>query len=252
MFRHQLARQPQTLAIRRACFQIHLWTGLLLAVYLLVIALTGSVLVYRDELYRYFEPPIDGPVPRGYLFTSWLLDLHDNLLAGDAGRQVNGVGAALLVLLAASGAIVWWPGVARWRRHLRPARGTNWKAFAWRLHSAVGAWTGGFLLMWGVTGTYLAFPEAWAVVFDTLQPYDPATPGERFVDRVEYWLAFLHFGRLGGRGIPGCGDVCNEVTKGIWALVAIAPPTLVVTGTLLWWNRTVRRRRPPPAPRAVS
>jgi len=44
------ARQPQTVWLRRAFFQIHLWTGLGLGLYLVMLSVTGSVLVYRNEL----------------------------------------------------------------------------------------------------------------------------------------------------------------------------------------------------------
>ena len=45
-----------------------------------------------------------------------MLDLHDNLLNGPTGRRVNGIGALALLMLCASGLIIWWPGAARWRR----------------------------------------------------------------------------------------------------------------------------------------
>jgi uncharacterized iron-regulated membrane protein len=41
---------PRKLWLRRALFQVHLWAGVLLSLYLVVIALTGSVLVFRSEL----------------------------------------------------------------------------------------------------------------------------------------------------------------------------------------------------------
>jgi uncharacterized iron-regulated membrane protein len=46
--------------LRRTLIKLHRWIGLVLALYLLMICLTGSVLVYRPELFRYFEPQ---PVP---------------------------------------------------------------------------------------------------------------------------------------------------------------------------------------------
>ena len=49
-------RAPQTLWVRRAIFQIHLWTGIGIGLYLLMICVTGSVLVYRNELFRAFSP----------------------------------------------------------------------------------------------------------------------------------------------------------------------------------------------------
>jgi uncharacterized iron-regulated membrane protein len=47
----------------------------------------------------------------------WLLDLHDNLLAGQTGRLVNGVGSCFVTLLSLTGAILWWPGIKNWQRH---------------------------------------------------------------------------------------------------------------------------------------
>jgi uncharacterized iron-regulated membrane protein len=43
-------RRPQRVWLRRLNFQIHLWIGLILAIYLIVIGLTGSILVFREEL----------------------------------------------------------------------------------------------------------------------------------------------------------------------------------------------------------
>lgn len=50
-------RQPQQVWVRRALFQVHLWLGLALGLYVVVLSLTGSVLVYRNELDRYFAAP---------------------------------------------------------------------------------------------------------------------------------------------------------------------------------------------------
>jgi uncharacterized iron-regulated membrane protein len=78
-------------------------------------------------------------------------------------------------------------------------------------------------------------------MFDFLEPLDESNPVERVVDKIQYWLAYLHFGRLGGRGIPGCGrGLCNSTTKAIWALVGLVPPVMFVTGAFMWWNRVIR------------
>jgi uncharacterized iron-regulated membrane protein len=46
----EIIRHPQNVWIRRAMFQVHLWTGLALAVYIVVLSATGSLLVYRNEI----------------------------------------------------------------------------------------------------------------------------------------------------------------------------------------------------------
>ena len=301
-------KKLRSVFLRKLMFQIHLWTGLAVGLYILVIFLSGSVLVYRNELYRTFDPqpvlvssvgaalsdealsdaarrsnpgysvgnlrrgragneavqitlqrggdaisrlfdPITGQnlgdaVPAGYRFTSWLLDFHDNLLGGEAGRRVNGIGAVLVIVLCVTGAVIWWPGQRHWRRSLTVDMRRGAKRITWRLHGALGFWFFGFILLWGITGAYLAFPNSFAAFFDTIQPYDEANPDERTVDRIQYWLAYLHFGRLGGRGISWCGrGLCDSITKATWATAGLVAPVMFVTGALMWWNRVLRPAR---------
>ena len=70
-----------------------------------------------------------------------------------------------------------------------------------------------------------------------------ANAGGRIGDSVIYWLAYLHFGRINGIGIPCRGPgLCDQTTKAIWALFGLAPAAMFVTGTILWWNRVLRPR----------
>jgi len=50
-------RRPQEIWLRRALFQIHLWLGLALGLYVVVLSVSGSVLVYRIELNQYVSAP---------------------------------------------------------------------------------------------------------------------------------------------------------------------------------------------------
>ena len=43
-------KHPQQLWLRKAFFQVHLWAGLLLALYIIAIGISGSILVFQDEL----------------------------------------------------------------------------------------------------------------------------------------------------------------------------------------------------------
>lgn len=43
-------RRPQTVLLRKAIFQVHLWVGLVIAVYMAIIGVSGSILVFRQEL----------------------------------------------------------------------------------------------------------------------------------------------------------------------------------------------------------
>jgi uncharacterized iron-regulated membrane protein len=53
-FRERALRQPQTLWIRKAVFQIHLWTGIGVGLYIVVASVSGSAVVFRRELMRTF------------------------------------------------------------------------------------------------------------------------------------------------------------------------------------------------------
>lgn len=299
-------RQPQTLWVRKAAFQVHLWVGIVLGVYVVAIGLSGSVLVYRPELSRTFSPepvlvepgptrlsqaqleaaaekafagykvaktwpvasprhavqmdlaraghtrqrlfnPYTGedlgnPLPAGFRFTAWLLDFHDNLLGGRSGRHVNAAASVLLIVLCLTGMVVWWPGLARWRRSAMLEFKAGWKQATWSTHSALGIWCVGFILMWGITGAYLSLPEPFDAAVEYLEPFDESNPGVRVGDRVTYWLAYAHFGRFGGR-IPGCAraSACNEILKAGWTLIGLVPVIMAVSGAIMWWNRHGRR-----------
>src|ERR1700677_1137584 len=253
-------RQPQKIWLRRALFQVHLWSGIALALYLLLMSVTGSVLVYRNELYRATAPRIiissgSGPrltddqlgqaavqlypgyrvanierardldqavdvwlrrgdevkkrffdprtgsdlgssVPTAFRLVSKLIDLHDNLLAGSTGRTVNGVGAFALLALAVTGLVIWWPGVKTWRRSLTLHGGVGWRRWNWHLHSTIGFWSFAFTLVFALSGIYLCFPEVFQDLADRIEPPTAANGGLRVVDKVMYWIAFLHFGRI--------------------------------------------------------
>ena len=300
-------REPQKVWLRRALFQLHLWSGIGVGLYILLISVTGSMLVYRNELYvaatpkpiistfagprltddqlkeaairiypsyqvvslgrarnpdqavdvrlrrgdevkrQLFDPrsgvALGESVALGIWLVSNLLDLHDNLLAGPTGRKVNGVGAIALLALAVTGSVIWWPGIKRWGRSLILHRGVGWKRLTWDLHSMMGFWSLAFVLLFGVTGLYLCYPGFFSDWADVIEPPTATNAGERLVDQVTYWLAYLHFGRLGGRGIPWCGrGLCNSTTKAIWAVFGLAPGAMFVTGAIMWWNRVLRPR----------
>ena len=58
-FWQQWLRKPRTLLLRRISFQIHLWIGLALGLYLVLLSVTGSALVFRRELSRLVSPTAD-------------------------------------------------------------------------------------------------------------------------------------------------------------------------------------------------
>jgi len=107
----------------------------------------------------------------------------------------------------------------------------------------IGFWSLGFTLVFALSGVYLVIPDQLQDVADWLEPPTAQNAGVRIGDRVIYWLAYLHFGRINGIGIPCSGPgLCDQTTKAIWAIFGLAPAAMFVTGTILWWNRVLRPR----------
>ena len=88
-----------------------------------------------------------------------LQQLHYDLLAGPTGRIVNGIGAAMILVLGLSGICVWWPGRAAWWRGFRIDTTRRGYRLWWEVHRAVGIWSVLLILMWALTGLYFAFPR---------------------------------------------------------------------------------------------
>jgi uncharacterized iron-regulated membrane protein len=228
--------RPQNVFLRKALFQVHLWTGIAVGLYIVLVCVTGSALTFRIYMQRAAFPHlfattpgepadaatllervrdafpsdrvsgIDAPtdvrptalayVVRGEQFLtilvdpttgrvlgalpeqSWvrtIQDLHYDLLGGRTGRTVNGAGAALLFLMCASGLVIWWPGMATWRRAFTVDFHRSWKRINWELHSAVGIWTAVLVAMWAVTGIYFAWPSQFRHAVNAVSPLTVAT-----------------------------------------------------------------------------
>jgi len=314
-------RRPQKIWLRRAVFQIHLWSGIILGIYVFLVSVSGSAVVFRNDLYdvlfartkvavsgppltreqliqaaqraypdytvqsvhrgrfpteaadillvkgwrhkdRLFDPYLGrdmGPsVEIYYRILHFASNLHGNLLFGTPGLTANAVGGFLISIMCVTGMIVWWPGIATWRRGMTLRRDVGWKRFNWDLHSAIGFWTVALILMWALTGAYFVFPEPFRAVIGSFTTIDPprvgpaiagpavvgpfanqapatATPPRRRVrpplttgQKILRGFSFAHYGNFGGWPV-----------KALWVILGFAPPALFVTGFLMWWNRVL-------------
>jgi uncharacterized iron-regulated membrane protein len=187
-----------------------LWVGAAAAAWLLVMSLTGSVLVFRQQI-------------AGFIPVEWVFRLHRSLLAGALGQNVNAAGAASVIVLCATGAVIWWPGRAHWRRSLTIEWRARFPRISWDAHSALGFWFFVFVLMWGLSGLYLSRAQ----MFDVFYRLDP---GDRITDRVLFMLAALHFGRF------------NMATQITWAILGSVPAILAFTGVFICCRRVMFRK----------
>lgn len=251
--------RPKSTWIRKAIFQIHLWSGLLLGLYVVVVCASGSAIVFRNDIYDWLEAGGKNVSYKAALYhwLSWLGKLHGSLLMDADGMTANAIGGFLIAALCFSGIIVWWPGFGRWRRALGIHANVGWKRFVFDMHSAFGFWTFAILLMWGVTGGYFVFPQPFRAAIELFTPINPpstfqpvpsgqfaATPDggpgnaiqPRFRRRRRLTLgarilrgfSYAHYGNFAGWGV-----------KTLWVLLGLAPAVLFSTALLMWWNRVV-------------
>ena len=151
-----LAR-PQNVWLRRLLFRVHALEGDRFLT-LLLDPVTAEML---------------GELPERSLVRS-IQDLHFDLLAGRTGRAFNGVGALLLLVLCATGLVIWWPGRREWHRALTVDPRRPWRRVTWELHRALGFWTFLLIVMWAVTGLAFTFPSSFRAVVDWLSPLTTA------------------------------------------------------------------------------
>jgi uncharacterized iron-regulated membrane protein len=215
--------------LKRALFQVHLWTGIALGLYVLLISLSGSVIVFRREMDRALCPGPGTTIACEPALVTWLADLHDNLLAGHTGRLVNGAGAILIAVLAIAGFVLWWPGRSNWWRRMSLRRGVGGRRFILDLHNMLGFWLFLFVIVWALGGIYFAFPDPFNALADAFKAGEDETPASFFVQDALAVLARLHFGRAYGLTI-----------KILWGVLGLVPCVLFVTGVLMWWWRVVR------------
>jgi uncharacterized iron-regulated membrane protein len=258
--------RPKTTRIRKLIFQLHLWSGLLLGLYIVVVCASGSALVFRNDIYDWLESGGKGVSYRGALYhwLSWLGKLHGSLLMDSAGMMANAIGGFLLAALCLTGIIVWWPGFAAWRSALKIAANAGWKRFVFDLHGVVGFWTFAVLLMWGLTGGYFVFPQPFRAAIELFTPIVPPAsvqPAVRPAARLDggpsassgnlrprrrpltlgarilRGFSFAHYGNFGGWGV-----------KLLWVILGLAPAALFSTALLMWYNRVlaqwIRRSAP--------
>lgn len=283
---------PHTHWLRRTLFQVHLWLGIGFGLYILIISVSGSAVVLRPQINRWFvHSQVESSVspvlpdaelqqraarvyapadvmelmpqrrPNGALLVrlqhdgreetrffdqyrgedlgstspwqvdtvEWLTRLHDELLLERRGRMLNGIGAALFLLMLGTGLCLWWQGRRRWHEGLRVRFGTA-RPLLWQLHGFAGFWGSLLCFAWGLTAVYFAWPEPFEWLIDALD--DDLTD----LQRPDGWLLFLidlHFGRFRGTLWAAC----------LWVVLGLLPAFLYISGFVLWYRRLQGKRR---------
>ena len=89
-----------------------------------------------------------------------LFHIHRYLVAGEVGKLVIAVTGVSLLLMTASGIVLWWPRMAKaaiWKA-LTVRHGGSWPRFSFQLHRAGGFFAAPMLLVTAFSGVYFNMP----------------------------------------------------------------------------------------------
>jgi len=92
--------------------------------------------------------------PLGFVFS-----LHTKLLSGENGETAVGVGGVLLLLLGATGVVLWWPSKKGVRAGFTIRWGANWKRVNFDVHRVSGATMALLLCLVALTGAAMVWSE---------------------------------------------------------------------------------------------
>jgi len=86
--------RPQNVFLRKAIFQVHLWTGVLVGLYVFVVCVTGAALVFRIDLQRALHPDLFTPAVGTPADAATILESVRGAFPGD---RVSGIDAPTTV-----------------------------------------------------------------------------------------------------------------------------------------------------------
>jgi uncharacterized iron-regulated membrane protein len=219
--------RPQSLWWRKLLFQLHLWVGLGVGLYVFLMGVTGAALVFRDEIEH---------------------ALHRNLIQyGDASARPDLFSFADMLRQAYSDlqlASISMPSedhpnvvaylVKDERQAHEKSPGASLLSISFPLNEH------------GHIRVFLARQHPPSYETADYHYFDPFTGqhvtvwrrglNQSLGDAVISWLGPLHFGTFGGPGAAGV------IVKILWVLLGLAPPTLMVTGFLMYWNRYLSKK----------
>ncbi len=90
-----------------------------------------------------------------------LFHLHRYLLSGEVGKTLTGAAGVVLLVLALTGLVLWWPRL-NWqalRRALRISFGGSWPRLFYSSHKASGFFAAPVLLVLAFSGVYMNLPQ---------------------------------------------------------------------------------------------
>lgn len=235
------------------------------------LAYVTSETEFRTVLIDPVSTVVLGELPRHPVIVT-LQDLHYNLMGGRTGRTINGAGAFGILMLCATGLVIWWPGAKTWWRgfvgDFPPSR-KLWRAsrrVMWQLHRAIGIVSVAFIALSAITGLSFAFPRAFRAVVNQVSPISVARSPQSGApaNTPPSWSQMVDRARTFAAGLPVARVVLPFGERGAFLVMfANASPTpagseltsvyldqytgerLVTAGSSATWGDAVMARMTP-------
>ena len=271
---------PQSLWVRKFLFQVHLWTGVLACLYVAVISISGSALVFRRELF------LSSLHRKVALARAGRLRLEANEMEESAQRAYPG--DEILTIIEPPNAdqpyrVVLAHGKTRFERLFDPytgvdlgdprsvfERGLGWLAdlhddlLAGGTGRTINGVASTLVVLLSVTGVVIWWPgiKHWRRSTRIMWRARFARVNWDVHSAVGFWCVLLVL-TWGISGIllcfPGVFDFVlnselrlwiirlhfgrfNPATEALWTVLGLAPATLAVTGALMWWHRVLSKK----------
>jgi uncharacterized iron-regulated membrane protein len=274
-------RRPQSVGIRKALFQVHLWAGIGIGIYVVAISISGSALVYRRELVRNFARKAE-VVAAGRRMSAE--EVTESAQRAYPTYEVDNVreaerpdGPDYVVLERAH---------RRSERLFDPYTGADLgdphsaieRAIIWLTDfhdNLLGGRTGRYMngigscvvTLLGLTGAILWWPGIKNWRRSTTIKWDARFPRLNWDlhSAVGFWCwlfvmvwgisgIYFCFPALFGPGVHIFAGLFlswltqlhfgrfNGATEALWTVVGFVPAISAVTGALMWWNRVLRKK----------
>lgn len=278
-FWEQCIHHPQALWVRKIFFQVHLWTGIAVGIYVLTISISGSAIVYRREIALEYSRK-----------TTIVMDTGRRMSEDEQEQNVKRLYPTYEVLSVRQPEKRDQPGdVVLGRRNNRierlfdPYTGADLgnpqslvdRVFQWLadLHDnlllgATGRFANGigslFVTLLSLTGAVIWWPgiKNWRRSLTINRKAQFARFNWDLHSAIGFWCSSFVF-VWGISGICLCfpetldavadGQIrfwltrlhfgrFDSLTEALWTILGLVPAILAGTGVLMWWNRVLKKK----------
>ena len=135
--------------------------------------IVGSEQQHLDILINPTNNEVLGSRVWGEYAMSFIYKLHYTLLLGESGSRVVGITGFMLLVMATTGIVLWWPKKGKWKQAMR----IKWRAkpirIVWDFHRCIGFFSSVLLMVIALSGFYMTFSHYANPIVNWISPLTP-------------------------------------------------------------------------------